>query len=92
MTTEPALRGEMMRMGAKSARRAAVAAQLFNGGIKTLSDQLNDDGTVVAGTIATFPSAFGPLNAVQVSLGPEIPEAPRASVMMDTPSLNSILY
>jgi hypothetical protein len=92
MTTEPALRGEMMRMGAKSSRRAAVAAQLFNSGIKTLSDQLNEDGTVVAGTIATFPSAFGPLNAVQVSLGPEIPEAPRANVLMDTPSLNSIIY
>jgi hypothetical protein len=92
LTTEPALRGEMMRMGAKSARRAAVAAQMFNGGIKALSDQLNEDGTVVAGTIATFPSAFGPLNAVQVALGPEIPEAPRANVLMDTPSLNSILY
>jgi hypothetical protein len=92
LTTEPALRGEMMRMGAKSARRAAVAAQVYNGGIKTLSDQLNEDGTVVTGTIATFPSAFGPLNAVQVTLGPEIPEAPRATVLMDTPSLNSIIY
>ena len=92
LTTEPALRGEMMRMGAKSARRAAVSAQLFNGGIKTLSDQLNEDGTVVTGTIATFPSAFGPLNAVQVTLGPEVPEAPRATVSMDTPSLNSIIY
>lgn len=92
LTTEPALRGEMMRMGAKSARRAAVSAQLFNGGIKALSDQLNEDGTVVTGTIATFPSAFGPLNAVQVTLGPEVPEAPRATVSMDTPSLNSIIY
>ena len=92
LTTEPALRAEMMRLGAKASRRAAVAAQLFDGGIKALGDQLNEDGTVVAGTIATFPSAFGPLSSVQVTLGPVSEAGTRANVLMDTPSLNSIIY
>lgn len=92
LTTNAPLRAEMMRLGAKSSRRAAVAAQMFDGGIKAFDVQSAEDGTQLPDTIATFPAAFGALSAVQVTLGPDIKDAPRANVIMDTPSLNSIIY
>lgn len=93
LTTNGALRTEMMRLGATSSRRAAVAAQLISSGFKAFNVQYESDGvTQLADSVATFPNAFGALNAVQVTLGPDVKDAPRANVLMDTPSLNSIIY
>lgn len=92
LTSNAPLRAEMMRLGAKSSRRAAVAAQVFDSGIKSFDVQSAEDGTQLPDTIATFPGAFGALNAVQITLGPDVKDAPRANVLMDTPSLNSIIY
>ena len=92
LTTNAPLRAEMMRLGAKSSRRAAVTAQLIDSGIKAFGYQYAEDGTQLPDSVPTFPSAFGALNAVQVTLGPDIKDAPRANVLMDTPSLNSIIY
>jgi hypothetical protein len=70
-----------------------VAAQLVSSGIKAFDMQYEQDGTTqLAGSIPTFAGAFGPLNAVQIQLGPDVKDAPRANVLMDTPSLNSIIY
>jgi hypothetical protein len=93
LTTNGALRAEMMRLGATASRRAAVAAQLISSGIKAFNVQYEADGvTQLADSVATFPAAFGALNAVQVTLGPDVKDAPRANILMDTPSLNSIIY
>lgn len=93
LTNNSALRAEMMRLGAQASRRAAVAAQLVSSGSKAFDMQYEQDGTTqLAGSIPTFPGAFGPLNAVQIQLGPDVKDAPRANVLMDTPSLNSIIY
>jgi hypothetical protein len=92
LTANAPLRAEMMRLGAKSSRRAAIAAQVFDSGMKSFDVQKAEDGTQLPDTIATFPGAFGALNAVQVTLGPDVKDAPRANVLMDTPSLNSIIY
>jgi hypothetical protein len=93
LTTNGALRAEMMRLGATASRRAAVAAQLISSGVKAFSVQYEADGvTQLADSVATFPAAFGALNAVQVTLGPDVKDAPRANILMDTPSLNSIIY
>ena len=93
LTTNGALRAAMMRLGASASRRAAIAAQLVSSGLKAFDVQYEEDGvTQLADSIATFPSAFGALNAVQVTLGPDVKDAPRANVLMDTPSLNSIIY
>jgi hypothetical protein len=93
LTTNAALRAEMMRLGAQASRRAAVAAQLVSSGIKAFGMQYEEDGTTqLEGSVPTFAGAFGPLNAVQVTLGPDVVDAPRANVLMDTPSLNSIIY
>ena len=90
LTAEPALRASMIRMGAQASRAAAVAAQLINPGIGAFAPGVDKDGVA---TVATLPSAFGALSAVQVQLGPVNPETgSRATVSMDTPSLNSFIY
>lgn len=90
LTVEPALRASMIRMGAQASRAAAVAAQLINPGIGAFAPGVDKDGLA---TVATLPSAFGALSAVQVQLGPVNPETgSRATVSMDTPSLNSFIY
>ncbi len=90
MTSEKALRAEMMRLGASSSRRAAVVAQLINSGTQGFAPGLDKNGVA---TVATLPSSFGALSAIQVTLGPVNPESgTRAVVLMDTPSLNSLIY
>lgn len=90
MTNEKALRSEMMRLGATSARRAAVVAQHINSGTKAFAPAVDENGVAA---VATLPSAFGALSSVQVTLGPVNAESgTRAVVLMDTPSLNSLIY
>ena len=89
LTVEPALRADMMRLGAQSSRRAAVVAQLLNPGTQSFAPGVDADG---AATVATLPSAFGPLSTVQISIGPKNDAGTATTVLMDTPSLNSLLY
>ena len=89
LTAEPALRAGMVQLGARSSRRAAVAAQLINGGTVGFAPANDKDGVAL---VATLPSAFGSLSTVQVKLGPENETGSRATVLMDTPSLNSLIY
>ena len=89
LTNEPALRASMMRLGASSSRRAAVAAQLIRGGTAGFLPGLNDKGEELT---ATLPTAFGQLSAVQVHLGPLNEIGTRSPLSMDTPSLNSLIY
>ncbi len=89
LTNEAALRADMMRLGASSSRRAAVAAQLIRGGTKGFVPGLNEKGEELT---ATLPTAFGALNAVQVFIGPLNDIGTRSPLSMETPSLNSILY
>lgn len=89
LTVEPALRADMMRLGAQSSRRAAVVAQLINPGTQAFAPGLDADGVA---TVATLPSAFGQLSTVQISIGPKNEAGTATTVLMDTPSLNSLLY
>jgi len=89
LTAEPALRADMVRLGGRSSRRAAVAAQLINGGTGGFAPANDKDGVAL---VATLPGAFGSLSAVQVQLGPVNEVGTRATVLMDTPSLNSLIY
>jgi hypothetical protein len=89
LTVEPALRADMMRLGAQSSRRAAVAAQLINSGTKAFGPGTDDQGNP---TVATLPNAFGTLSSVQIAVGPPNEVGARTTVLMDTPSLNSLLY
>jgi hypothetical protein len=89
LTKEPALRADMMRVGAGASRRAAVAAQLINGGTKAFGPGLDAEGVAI---LATLPKAFGPLNTVQVGLGTPNEVGALTTVLMDTPSINSFVY
>lgn len=88
-TLEPALRADMMRLGASASRRSAVLAQLIRGGAAAFAPAVDADG---AALVSTLPSAFGPLTAVQVALGKKNETGARTVVVMDTPSLNSYVY
>ena len=89
LTVQPALRADLVRIGARSSRRAAVTAQLINGGTGGFAPANDTDGVAL---VATLPGAFGSLSAVQVQLGPVNDTGTRATVLMDTPSLNSLIY
>jgi hypothetical protein len=89
LTLEPALRASMVRLGGRSSRRAAVAAQLINPGTGAFAPANDSAGNPL---VATLPGAFGSLSAVQVALGPVNDTGTRATVLMDTPSLNSLIY
>jgi hypothetical protein len=89
LTAEPALRAAMMSLGVKSSRRAAVAAQLIRGGTAAFAPSTDEAGAVL---VSTLPNAFGSLSAVQVALGPVNETGSRNTVLMDTPSLNSLIY
>lgn len=67
LAVQPALRADLVRLGARSSRRAAVAAQLINGGTGGFAPANDKDGVAL---VATLPSAFGSLSTVQVQLGP----------------------
>jgi hypothetical protein len=86
LTVEPALRADMMRLGAQSSRRAA---QLMSSGTKAFAPGTDDQGNP---TVATLPTAFGALSSVQIAVGPPNEVGARTPVLMDTPSLNSLLY
>lgn len=88
-TTEAALRADMMRLGASASRHAAVLAQLIRGGAAAFAPAVDADGVAL---VSTLPSAFGPLTAVQVTLGKENETGARTTISMDTPSLNSYAY
>ena len=89
LAAQPAVRADMVRLGARSSRRAAIAAQLINGGTSAFAPANDKDGVAL---VATLPSAFGSLSTVQVQLGPVNEVGSRTTVLMDTPSLNSLIY
>lgn len=89
LTNEPALRAEFVRRGAPSSARAAAVAQMINPGTGGFAPSINDKGEA---NVATLPSAFGSLSSITVALGAPNEVGTRATVVMDTPSLNSILY
>ena len=89
LAAEPAVRADLVRLGTRSSRRAAIAAQLINGGTGGFAPANDKDGVAL---VATLPGAFGSLSTVQVQLGPVNEVGSRTTVLMDTPSLNSLIY
>jgi hypothetical protein len=89
LAAQPSVRADLVQLGGRSSRRAAVAAQLINGGTGAFAPANDKDGVAL---VATLPSAFGSLSTVQVKLGPVNEVGSRTTVLMDTPSLNSLIY
>lgn len=87
--SEPALRADMMRLGARASKNAAIAAQFIRGGVSGFAPATDEAG---APLVSTLPSAFGSLTGVQVTLGKATETGARTQLTMDTPSLNSYIY
>lgn len=88
-TVEPALRAEMVGLGVRASRNAAISAQLIRSGVAAFAPALDENGNPL---VATLPSAFGSLTNVQIAIGKPTETGARTQVTMDTPSLNSYVY
>lgn len=86
---EPALRSQMMSLALDPAQYSAAAAQMIRGGAKGIVPAKDDNG---ADLVATVPSAFGPLSAFAATLGKPNEAGVKASLGLETPSLNSLEY
>lgn len=87
--TDAPLRADMMKFAVSASRKSAVLAQSIRGGAGAFAPAVDANG---AALVATLPSAFGTLAAVQVVLGAPNEAGTRTQISMDTPSLNSYVY
>lgn len=86
----PALRQAAMTIGQDEARHAAVLAQALNPGVAGALPSVDPD--TGRPRIAAIPGAFGPLTPISVTVGPVGADGSRASLVLETPSLNSLAY
>lgn len=88
-TNEPALRARMMGLSLDPSQFSAAAAQLLRPGVKGVVPGTDETG---AELVAALPSAFGALSGFTVPLGKPNEAGVKATVNMETPSLNSLQY
>jgi len=90
MLSDKALRQAAMTIGQEEARHAAVLAQALNPGLSGILPSV--DATTGRPNVAAIPGPFGPLTPIPVTLGPVRDDGSRASLNLETPSLNSLAY
>lgn len=83
------LRAEAIRIGADEAQHAAAIVHLLRPGLTNVAPSLNENGDPEP---ASVPGAFSSLASVTVALGPTNEAGQKATIIMDTPSLNSLAY
>jgi hypothetical protein len=86
LLSEPALRAEAMRIGAHESRHASGLV-VATGGLASVLPSAEGDASMAA-----IPSAFGSLSSLEVNLGPPSETGSRESLILETPSLNSLEY
>jgi hypothetical protein len=67
-----------------------VLAQALNPGLAGILPSVNPD--TGKANIAAVPGAFGPLTPISVTVGPVAADGSRTSLILETPSLNSLIY
>jgi len=90
LLSDKALRQAAMTIGQDEARHAAVLAQALNPGIAGVLPSVNE--ATGKPNVATVPGAFGPLTPISVTVGPVNADGTRNSLILETPSLNSLAY
>jgi hypothetical protein len=90
MLGDKALRQAAIGIGQDEARHAAVLAQALNPGLGGILPSVNPD--TGKANVAAVPSAFGPLTPITVTVGPVQADGSRVSLILETPSLNSLAY
>ena len=90
MLSDKTIRQAAMTIGQEEARHAAILAQALNPGLAGVLPSV--DEATGKPNVATVPGAFGPLTPIPVTLGPVRDDGSRASLNLETPSLNSLAY
>jgi len=90
LLSDKSLRQAAMSIGQDEARHAAVLAQALNPGIAGVLPSVNE--ATGKPNVATVPGAFGPLTPIPVTVGPVNADGTRNSLILETPSLNSLAY
>ena len=90
LLTDPMLRADAIRIGQQEARHAAMIAQILNPGLKNVGP--TSDPNTGKSNIAAVPSTFGSLANIQLSIGEPKPDGSRTTLLLETPSLNSLVY
>jgi len=88
-TNDPALRSAMMSLAVGPSKYSAATAQLIRGGTKGVVPAVNKEGVDL---VATLPDAFGPLTSFPVVVGKPNEDGAKVTILMETPSLNSLEY
>jgi hypothetical protein len=90
LLADPMLRADAIRIGQQEARHAAMLAQILNPGLKNVGP--TSDPQTGKPNIAAVPSTFGSLANIQLSIGEPKPDGSRTTLLLETPSLNSLVY
>ena len=90
LLTDPMLRADAIRIGQQEARHAAILAQILNPGLKNVG-QTSDEKTGKP-NISAVPTEFGSLANIQLAVGKPKPDGTRTTLILETPSLNSLVY
>lgn len=90
LLTDPMLRADAIRIGQQEARHAAILAQILNPGLKNVGP--TSDAKTGKPNIAAVPAAFGSLANIQLVVGKPKPDGTRTTLLLETPSLNSLVY
>ncbi len=90
MLTDPMLRADAIRIGQQEARHAAILAQILNPGRKNIGP--TSDAKTGKPNIAAVPTEFGSLANIQLVIGKPKPDGTRTTLLLETPSLNSLVY
>lgn len=90
LLSEKSLRRAAMGIAQDEARHAAVLAQSLNPGVLGVLPSVDD--TTGKPKAAAVPGAFGPLTPISVTVGPKNADGTRNSLILETPSLNSLIY
>jgi rubrerythrin len=87
--TDPALRAEAMRIGADEAQHAAAIVHLLYPGLTNVAPSVDDAGSPLP---ASVPGPFSSLSSIQLIIGPENEAGQKTTLILETPSLNSMIY
>lgn len=88
-TNDPALRSTMMSLSLRPSRFSVATAQLIRSGVKGVLPAVDDAGAELP---SGLPDAFGPLTSFPVVIGKPNEDGARVTILMETPSLNSLEY
>ncbi len=90
LISDPKLRADAIRIGQQESRHAALLAQVLNPGIATMGPTF--DAITGKPNIAAIPMAFGSQANIQLTVGTPKPDGSRTTLLLETPSLNSLVY